>query len=278
MNHTFVTVTGVIVSLAVQSAVAAAKPPTALLGAHAHNDYYHQRPLFDALERGFVSIEADVFLVEGKLLVGHYARELRPERTLESLYLEPLRKHIEANGGRVFEGDERLTLLVDFKTDGSAAYTALARLLPKYDGVFFDVKDGKLAPRAVDVVVTGDRPIEKITRDNERRVAIDGRLADLANDALKEVEELIPLVSESWTSHFSWRGDGPMPPAERERLREIAEQVRAQGRRLRFWATPDDPAVWSELKTAGVDLIGTDDLEALQNFLLKNGDELRPAR
>jgi hypothetical protein len=278
MNYPFVTLSGLIVSLAVQSAVAAAKPPTALLGAHAHNDYYHQRPLFDALERGFVSIEADVFLVEGKLLVGHYARELRTERTLESLYLEPLRKHVEANGGRVFAGDELLTLLVDFKTDGSAAYAALARLLRKYDGVFFEVKNGKLAPRAVDVVVTGDRPLEEITRDKERRVAVDGRLADLSNKALKKPEELIPLVSESWTSHFAWRGDGPMPPAERERLREIAEQVHAQGRRLRFWATPDDPAVWSELKTAGVDLIGTDDLEALQNFLLKSDDQPRRVR
>jgi hypothetical protein len=278
MNHKVIALIGVIVSLAVQSAVAATNAPTALPGAHAHNDYYHKRPLFDALERGFISIEADVFLVEGKLLVGHYARELQSDRTLESLYLEPLRKHVEANGGRVFEGEERLTLLVDFKTDGSAAYAALARLLRKYDSVFFDVKDGKLAPRSVDVVVTGDRPIEKVLRDKERRVAVDGRLADLASDALKEPAELIPLVSESWTSHFAWRGDGPIPPAERERLREIAEQVHAEGRRLRFWATPDDPAVWSELKTAGVDIIGTDDLEALQNFLLKSDDEPRPVR
>jgi hypothetical protein len=251
------------------SPLMAAEPPAALPGAHAHNDYYHPRPLFDALERGFVSIEADVFLVEGKLLVGHYADELRPERTLESLYLEPLHKHIEASGGRVFEGGERLTLLVDFKTDGPAAYAVLAKLLSKYDGVFFDVKDEKLVPRAVDIVVTGNRPIDEITRDKRRRVAIDGRLADLAGNAAKE---LIPLVSESWTSHFSWRGDGPMPAAERERLREIAEQVHTQGRKLRFWATPDAAAVWSELQAAGVDLIGADDLEALQSFLSKRDD------
>jgi hypothetical protein len=251
-----------------QPVIAVGDASQALPGAHAHNDYYHQRPLFDALQGGFVSIEADVFLVEGKLLVGHYAHELRPERTLASLYLEPLRKHIEASSGRVFEGGERLTLLVDFKTDGAAAYGALAKLLERYDGVFFDMKDGKLGPRAVDVVVTGDRPIDEITRDKQRRVAIDGRLADLAGNAAKE---LIPLVSESWTSHFSWRGNGPMPAAERERLREIVEKVHTQGRKLRFWATPDASAVWSELKAAGVDLIGADDLEALHKFLSNEG-------
>ncbi len=242
----------------------AEEPPKALPSAHAHNDYYHKRPLFDALELGFTSIEADVFLVDGKLLVGHYAHELRPERSLETLYLEPLRKHIEANDGRVFAGEERLALLVDFKTDGPAAYAALAKLLDKYDGVFFDRQDGKLTPRAVEVIITGNRPIDAIAGDKSRRVGIDGRLADLDR---KTPQELLPLVSESWTDHFKWRGKGPMPAAERERLRELADQVHQQGRRLRFWAAPDDPAVWKELQAAGVDVIGVDDLDALRRFL-----------
>jgi hypothetical protein len=242
----------------------AAESPHALPGAHAHNDYYHKRPLFEALERGFTSIEADVFLVDGQLLVGHYAHELRPERSLESLYLEPLSKHILGNGGRVFAGDERLTLLVDFKTDGSAAYAALANLLKKYDGAFFNMRDGKLTPRAVEVIITGNRPIDVIAQDKSRRVAIDGRLADLEREA---PQELLPLISESWTGHFKWRGTGPMPAAERERLQKLVEQVHKQGRRLRFWATPDDPAVWKELQAAGVDVIGADNLEALQKFL-----------
>jgi glycerophosphoryl diester phosphodiesterase len=95
-------------------------------------------------------------------------------------------------------------------------------------------------------------------------VAIDGRLADLDREAS---QELLPLISESWTDHFKWRGRGPMPAAERERLQELVEQVHKQGRRLRFWATPDNPAVWKELQAAGVDVIGADNLEALQKFL-----------
>src|SRR5436190_1820266 len=37
-----------------------------LPNAHAHNDYLHTRPLLDALDQGFCSVEADIHLVNGK--------------------------------------------------------------------------------------------------------------------------------------------------------------------------------------------------------------------
>jgi len=48
---------------------------------HAHNDYHHARPLFDALAHGVCSLEADVFLVDGELLSGHSRSELQLKRT-----------------------------------------------------------------------------------------------------------------------------------------------------------------------------------------------------
>jgi hypothetical protein len=33
-----------------------------LPNAYAHNDYWHKRPLLDALDNGFTYVEADVFL------------------------------------------------------------------------------------------------------------------------------------------------------------------------------------------------------------------------
>ena len=62
--------------------------------AHAHNDYYHRRPLLDALDHGFTSVEADIYLVDGKLLVAHSRLELDAERTLRELYLDPLRERV----------------------------------------------------------------------------------------------------------------------------------------------------------------------------------------
>jgi hypothetical protein len=243
-----------------------AAAPKTLIHAHAHNDYNHKRPLLDALEQGFASIEADVFLRDGELLVGHTAFSLRPERTLKSLYLDPLQKHIAANHGRVFAGPERLTLLVDFKTDGPATYAALAKLLAQktYDGLFSEFSDDKFTPRLVDVLITGNRPIAEITADRNRLVAIDGRLADTPPTASKD---LIPLISENWQDHFKWRGIGPMPTPDRLRLSDMTKRVHAQGRRLRFWGAPDSPAVWSEQQSAGVDLLNADNLNALEFFL-----------
>ena len=69
----------VVVASAAAAVVAAPRktaPSGPLPAAHAHNDYWHERPLHDALERGFCSVEADVFLVDGQLLVGHAKKEL----------------------------------------------------------------------------------------------------------------------------------------------------------------------------------------------------------
>jgi len=48
------------------AALAAETPaePILLTQAHAHNDYAHARPLFDALDQGFCSVEAYIFLLD----------------------------------------------------------------------------------------------------------------------------------------------------------------------------------------------------------------------
>src|SRR5689334_20191104 len=69
--------------------------PRPLWRAHAHNDYEHPRPLFDALDHRFGSVEADIFLVGDQLLIGHTVDDLDPSRTLESLYLDPLARIVK---------------------------------------------------------------------------------------------------------------------------------------------------------------------------------------
>src|SRR5437773_10074144 len=97
-----------------------ASEPTSLIHTHAHNDYEHQRPLLDALDHGFCSVEADIYLVDGKLLVGHNRKDLRPNKTLETLYLEPLRERIRAYGGKVYRAGPTVHLLIDVKTEADA--------------------------------------------------------------------------------------------------------------------------------------------------------------
>ena len=243
---------------------AAATVATPLANAHAHNDYEHDRPLLDALDQGFTSIETDVFLVEGQLLVAHDFIHVSAERTLENMYLQPLQERAKKNDGQIYKDGPTLTLLIDIKTNGKAAYTALDELLKKYDSLISVTTGGKHTEKAVTVIISGDRPVHEIEESEPRRAGIDGRLSDLDSD---KSADLLPLISNNWTNHFRYRGVGEMPDMERDKLHDIVARAHAKGRRVRFWATPETPALWQELKAADVDLIGTDELGKLNMFL-----------
>nr|WP_323445518.1 phosphatidylinositol-specific phospholipase C/glycerophosphodiester phosphodiesterase family protein [Streptomyces sp. YSPA8] len=239
--------------------------------AHAHNDYLHPRPLHDALSHGFTSVEADIFLVDGELLVAHTPAELDPARTLRSLYLEPLLARVRENDGTVHPGHHRpVQLLVDIKADGAACYLELDRQLRAYRRLFTSYADGRVSSGAVTAVVSGDRAARVPMAAQRRRLAFyDGRLDDLPTAV---PASFIPLVSSNWNTAFTWQGAGPFPAAERERLRTLVGAAHAARRRIRFWATPDTPgpareAVWRELLAAGADHLNTDDLPGLERFL-----------
>lgn len=230
---------------------------------HAHNDYYHPRPLLDALDHGFVSVEADVFLVDGEILVGHDRHELTRERTLEALYLAPLAERVRQNGGSVHGDDKPFYLFIDIKADGLACYDRLHRMLAARKQMLTTVRDGEVSVGAITVVISGDRPIETIAAQSLRYAGIDGRLTDLDSDA---PAHLMPVISDRWPSHFAYRGEGPMPSDQAARLSRTVAKAHAAGRVVRFWATPESEALWIVLLEAGVDLINTDQLARLRRF------------
>ena len=247
---------------------AGAADPLPLGRAHAHNDYEHTRPLLDALDCGFGSIEADVHLVDGRLLVAHDAFAVKKERTLQSLYLDPLKERIAKNEGRVYRNGPTIILLVDVKTAAGPGYTALHEILKNYAPMLTVFRDGGSIPGAVTVVVSGSRAPELMNAQTIRYAGMDGRMGDLAGKAGKEQ---IPLVSDNWQSIFTWRWKGEMPLEEATKLKTLVTQAHQQGRLIRFWNTPDTPAAWKILYDAGVDLINTDQLGGLQAFLLEQG-------
>jgi len=235
-----------------------------LIQGHAHNDYYHKRPLEDALECFFCSIEVDVFLKDGKFLVGHDRDELREDRTLERLYLNPLKKRVLDGKGYVYKEKKRITLFIDIKSDGKEAYAELRKLLKEYNNIVSGLVNGVWKGRAIDVVVSGNRAKEMITNDQTRRVGIDGRISDFGS---QKSNHLMPIISDRWSSHFNWRGEGLFSDKEKNKLKEMIQRAHKEGRRIRFWATPDKKSVWRELEDAGVDLINTDDLKGLSDFI-----------
>jgi glycerophosphoryl diester phosphodiesterase len=240
---------------------AAVKP---LLRAHAHNDYEHPRPLLDALDHGFCSVEADIWLTPQGLLVAHDRQNLKPERTLQRLYLDPLRERSRQNGGHVYRGGPPFYLLIDVKTAADETYAALDKVLADYADILSNVRDGKPEQKAVTVMLSGNRAIDIVSKQQVRYVGIDGRPEHLQSN---ESAVLVPWISANWALVFTWKGEGPMPTAEKQKLTELVKRAHDQGRQVRFWATPESPAVWAELTAAGVDYINTDKLAELQKFL-----------
>merc|ERR1712230_199144 len=108
---------------------------------HSHNDYWRKEPLFSALKAGCSGVEADVWLYGEELYVGHTSASLSPQRTLRSLYIDPLVKildqqnpitsfhpSVESPRSGVFDTKpaQTLVLLIDFKNDGAAIWPYVA--------------------------------------------------------------------------------------------------------------------------------------------------------
>lgn len=110
---------------------------------HAHNDYEHTNPLFDALSYGFRSGEADIFLYEndgGNLRVAHDpVDDPTTLQTIEELYLDPLAAqfHYHDNHG-IYADGSRFHLLIDLKTGGET-YPVLHAKLAAYGTYLEDV-------------------------------------------------------------------------------------------------------------------------------------------
>jgi len=251
--------------LALAAGLSAAQGQVApLIHAHSHNDEQHARPLREALEHGFSSVEADTWLLEGKLLVGHDRAQLRSTNGLQRLYLQPLRKLAKENGGKIYPNGGHFYLLIDVKSDADKTYAALRALFQEYADMLTAFRSGKIERKAVTVVISGNRAREMMAREAVRYAALDGRLSDLSG---ADPNDLVLWISDDWRKHFKWRGQGAMPEAEKARVKEIAQKTHGQGKLLRFWNTPEGPAAWGELRALGVDLLNSDHLAALEGFL-----------
>jgi hypothetical protein len=233
---------------------------------HSHNDYMRDRPLLDALDHGLCSVEADIYLVDGALLVAHDRKDLRPEKTLQAMYLDPLRERVKANGGRVFPNGPSVTLLIDIKDDGRTTYARLRDVLQEYKEMLTSFTNDSTQEGAVTVIISGSCPEEMILAESPRLAAVDGRPGNLETNPNPHTH---PLISESWLSLFDWKGSGPFPEDQAAKLKALVEKAHANGQRIRFWGLPLRGDVNEVLYNAGVDLLNTDFPEKLQAFLLE---------
>lgn len=94
-------------------------------------------------------------MVDSALLVGHDRADLRPDRTLQLLYLDPLR-HLLRTQKKLYAQPAELWLYVDFKNEGSATYARLWRVLAAYQDILSAPQPPR--PNGVKVILTGGYP------------------------------------------------------------------------------------------------------------------------
>lgn len=246
----------------------AGSAPATVLPAYAHNDYQNARPLFGALELGFRGVEVDYFLVDGELRVGHGRSETIPGRTVESLYLAPLRERVRKLGS-VQPGGGVFLLNIESKLAGQESYDALHQLLSGYEDILTVVRDGVEHPGAVQVVLVGwHPPLDSLARQPVRYAAVQAHYRDLPTDHEKYPGHLLKLLSQSYNDKLLTRGGGAVPRRLRHRLELLEEAAEAvPGRMVRVYNVPTRRDVYVGLLDSGVDLIGTKDILGAHRLL-----------
>ena len=239
--------------------------PKGHLAAHAHNDYEHKLPLWEALSHGFNSLEADTWYLEGQLYVKHFKPlKLKKAPLLSELYLIPLAKILRAKEGKLYPNiEDPFFLMIDIKNEAEASYNKLKTLLKAYEDLL------KGPNPALKIFLSGNRPIDLILKDTAYHfLSLDGRPEDLGKGYKADV---MPVISQRFSKIISWKGKSPISEEDFNSLKKLANSCKAEGKKLRLWASPETELCWETLLDAGVDLINTDKLAELEVFLNKRG-------
>jgi hypothetical protein len=107
------------------------------------NTDWRDVPFYTALSVGAISTESDVWLYNGTLYVGHEQGALTPQRTFQSLYINPILDVLNRqnpsnssfltskthNGVFDTNGGQTLYLFVDAKTDGASTWPVVVKAL-----------------------------------------------------------------------------------------------------------------------------------------------------
>ena len=225
---------------------------------HSHNDYANNTPFYKAFTNGYNSIEADIFLVDGQLLVSHSGKALFKERTLKGMYLDPIMYALRRDTTR------QLCLLIDIKGDFKKTLPKLEKELKPLKMYLLtrDNLKGRLK-----ILISGNRPLGADFKKYPSMFWFDDDLVYQHDAAQWARIGQVSLNFEKWSK---WKGVGAIPATDRKRLHTTVDSVHTHtGKLVRFWGAPDTVEAWQTQVDIGADIIGTDKIEQLAGFLDK---------
>lgn len=268
---------------------------------HSHNDYWRKVPLYDALAAGCTGVEADVWLTDNDLLVGHSTGSLTSARTLTSLYIDPLISILthqnppitfqntttaipqsnsttgSASVNGIFETDPAtsLTLLIDVKSNGTTTLPViLDQLEPLRSRGYLTYFNGStVIPGPITVVGSGNTPFDLlISNTTHRDIFFDAPLNQLwgenaPSNATLYTSENSYYASVDFATAIGKPWHGSLDPQQVDTILGQAGAATARGLKARYWDTPAWPIgvrehIWDVLEKEGVGMLNVDDLES----------------
>lgn len=257
---------------------------------HSHNDYWRDTPFWSALSVGAVSIEADVFLINDTLYIGHEIAALTESRTLRSLYIDPILTVLNRtnpstpftsafssstpNGLFDTSSSQTLYLFIDLKTPGSTTFPAvISALAPLREAGYLTTFNGTSVNEGpITIIGTGSTPLDQVQGVSPRDYFYDANLAFLSTTLSNITADVSPIASAQF-SRFIGEIDGTeFNSTQLETLREHVSYAASKGIVGRYWDTPAWPvstrnAVWRTLITEGVGLLNADELGDAAGFV-----------
>lgn len=265
---------------------------------HSHNDYWRLVPLYNAISAGCTGVEADIWLYEEELYVGHNVKSLTHNRTLNSLYINPLLDilsrqnpktsfHLGLGEGRpvgVFDTvpTQSLVLLLDFKTSGKELWPYVqSALQPFRERDYLTYVNGtQIIQGAITVVGTGNTPfdlVSSIAANPHQDIFFDAPLHQLnSSDTSKDAKTMNPdaaytslnsyYASTSFQEVFGRLVHHRFSDHQLAILRAQIAGAKRKGLKARYWETPYWPIglrnhVWEVLVEEGIDMLNVDDLK-----------------
>lgn len=228
--------------------------------AHSHNDYAQTEYFTAALNAGFGSMEADIFLVDHQILVAHSDKDLDTARNMINMYLQPLNNTIRENNGYPYKDQKKkLQLLIDLKdANTSPAYLEAVALLKSFPSI--------TGCKQIILTFTGNIPPDSVMEAAPEFIYFDG--VPYAEHHQKAMDRMY-MLSDDFDKYSKWDGIGEIPGDDSAKLAAVVKLAHKQKKKVRFWNAPDHQKAWELMKTLGVDYINTDHIKELAQFLEK---------
>lgn len=218
---------------------------------HSHNDYWRPVPFYSALSAGAISVEADVWLYNNTLHVGHEESALTAERTLDSLYIQPILSVLRAqnpsnstfvhgttkNGVFDTSNGQTLYLFIDIKTDGPTTWPVVVKALqPLRAAGYLSTFNGTgVTNGPVTVIGTGNTPLDQVQGVSPRDYFFDASLPVLNTTQSNITADVSPIASTSFMAQFGTAKNGTLTAAQAKLLKTQIETAHHKDIKVRYW-------------------------------------------